>query len=257
MEEQFLITAHSGCENTERDSREAVEAGLLSGAAAIEIDVRFDNNGILVCSHDPKEQAEYDKSPRISEIFSEIAKRPAMQVNCDVKQEKAIDALIKLADEYRIGPDQLILTGSVTPYYLQSHPEINRRAAVFLNIEEACVPFILEMHPEIGTNDLSELKAHPWDYVDRYWTQLEVKLPDIAKYCCKLGVVGINIPYRIATLDLVDAFQKYGLKMSVWTVDDQEAIEHVLKLNFSNITTRKVAQLLKVVKARQCTHKEK
>ena len=51
-----MITAHSGCEETEIDSMESIELALEYGADAIEVDVRVDHNkelrigDILICN---------------------------------------------------------------------------------------------------------------------------------------------------------------------------------------------------------------
>ena len=56
-----MITAHSGCEETEIDSMESIELALEYGADAIEVDVRVDQNKELRISQDEVSPEEYSQ----------------------------------------------------------------------------------------------------------------------------------------------------------------------------------------------------
>ena len=55
-----MITAHSGCEGTARDSMESVELALALGADAIEMDIRRAPDGLLYISHDRQTGSEIE-----------------------------------------------------------------------------------------------------------------------------------------------------------------------------------------------------
>ena len=56
-----------------------------------------------------------------------------------------------------------------------------------------------------------------------------------AKDC---GVVGLNIHYRLCTQKLMDEAHAAGLAVSVWTVDNEPAMQKMIRYGVDNITTR-------------------
>ena len=79
-----MITAHSGCEGTARDSMESVELALALGADAIEMDIRRAPDGLLYISHDRQTGSEIAKKHTLEAVFRRIADTP-MKFNCDIK----------------------------------------------------------------------------------------------------------------------------------------------------------------------------
>jgi len=205
-----LITAHAGCENTARDSIESVRAGIALGADIVEVDVRLSSFGTLVFSHDKKIDEEYACGDDIAAAFAAILDTP-VGVNCDIKEERAIFPVLKLADRFGIPRERFILTGLVIPQFLKNAPEIIRRASVFMNVENV---------PHTDTASLADS-------------------------CLALGVSGVNMPLRFATQESLSVFAEKGLPASVWTVDDPSDRKRLLAAKVYNITTRKVFDALR------------
>ena len=64
-----MITAHSGCEGTARDSMESVELALALGADAIEMDIRRAPDGLLYISHDRQTGSEIESKHTLEAVF--------------------------------------------------------------------------------------------------------------------------------------------------------------------------------------------
>lgn len=103
-----VITAHSGCEKTEPNSREHILAAIASGAEMIEFDVRM-VEGELVLSHDVPENAASWVTLR--DCFSLVAPEENLHMNIDVKTEGLIEPVMALAKEFPLD-GRIIFTGA-------------------------------------------------------------------------------------------------------------------------------------------------
>lgn len=103
-----VITAHSGCEKTEPNSREHILAAIESGAEMIEVDVRM-ADGELILSHDVPE----DKNAcvKLSECFALVAPEENLHMNIDVKTEGLLEPVMALAKEFSL-VGRIIFTGA-------------------------------------------------------------------------------------------------------------------------------------------------
>ena len=103
-----VITAHSGCEKTEPNSREHILAAIASGAEMIEFDVRM-VEGELVLSHYVPENAASCVTQR--DCFSLVAPEENLHMNIDVKTEGLIEPVMALAKEFPLD-GRIIFTGA-------------------------------------------------------------------------------------------------------------------------------------------------
>jgi len=60
----------------------------------------------------------------------------------------------------------------------------------------------------------------------------------IVRTAVECGVVGLNIHYRLCTQRLMDEARAAGLAVSVWTVDNEPAMQKMIRYGVDNITTR-------------------
>ena len=60
----------------------------------------------------------------------------------------------------------------------------------------------------------------------------------IVRQAAERGAVGLNINYRLCTQKLVDEARTAGLAVSVWTVDNEPAMQKMIRYGVDNITTR-------------------
>ena len=242
-----IVTAHSGCEDTPRDSMESIDAALRLGADAIEVDVRVDEKGDLRISHNAVLQTEYETKPRFSDVLEKI-RDTQLKLNCDVKEPAALYALLREAKQYGFTRDRLILTGCVSPEQLVRDSGIVKAARAVVNVEEVFKVLFLYHSDEFTIGMYYDLMSHPMDYLKGLFDS-ETMAPYIEdfikllKYC---GADACNMPYAMLDMPVIPALKEAGIPISVWTVDDAEIVEKCLDCGVWNITTRKVQQALEV-----------
>ncbi|GHT98064.1 hypothetical protein FACS1894142_3880 [Spirochaetia bacterium] len=234
MRNTLNITAHSGCDGTDADSIESVIAGIANGADAVEVDVRFNRRHELILSHNRDETGEYPLRPRLAEAFEPVLKDSRIGINCDIKERETVPAVLKLAEKMGLGPEQLILTGSSVPSMLEQDREIVKKASLWLNIEEIVGDYfradaeLLEFFRSVMEN--GALQA-PAGYYDKL-------IEPLTANCLRLGVKAVNMPFREAFIPLIPHFIARGLQVSVWTLNNAEALKQAVGLGVLNITTR-------------------
>lgn len=233
---KIVITAHSGCEGTPRDSVESIDRALECGAELIEVDVRRDENGVLRISHNQISQEEYETKPTLREVFEKIKDTP-LGINCDIKETYLIPDVLKLAEEFGFGPGRLIMTGEVTPHDLTQIKDLNRKADIYMNIAHVfCHLYAAELLRGDRLEEYMHLVAKPFDYVTDP-TVLAPFFPHIIKAYKSLGVKGINMPYQAFSEEVAALFVAAELPFSVWTVNDPGMAVRLMKAGAFNVTT--------------------
>lgn len=230
-----FITAHSGCENTPRDSLETIDQALLYGADIIEMDVRRAPDGVLRISHDRLTAAEYEKKPTLEEVFRRIADT-RLRINCDLKEQSALYEVLALGERMGFGRDRLILSGCTSPEQLARDPEIVERAAVYLNMEEILKFLYLAERLEGCDTQFAQLMSRPWSMMGPAPTP-ERWLGHIVRCCKALGVQGLNLPKDRLPEELIALCHAAELPFSVWTVNEPEIMDKCLRAGAENITT--------------------
>lgn len=227
-----MITAHSGCEGTARDSMESVELALALGADAIEMDIRRAPDGLLYISHDRQACSEIAKKHTLEAVFRRIADTP-MKFNCDIKEPFAIPEVLEMGKRYGLGPDRLILTGAVLPALLEEEPWVTEQSSVWLNVDLALKYLYMQQLTETGCALSREQEGQ--------LLQREDCVQAVVALIHRLGAKGLNLRNAHANRDLVDRLHENGLLCSVWTLKEAQAIDRVLHLSVDNITTTTVA----------------
>ncbi|MGE4454066.1 MAG: glycerophosphodiester phosphodiesterase [Sphaerochaeta sp.] len=248
-----LITAHSGCEGTERDSLESVQQAVELGADAVEVDVRMAPDGVLRISHDKKLSGTRNVvQASLEDVFSMIGPTP-LSINCDIKEREHLYALFRLAEQCGFSKDRLIVSGSVSPEQLAYDPGIADRATLYMNIEEL-FKYLYLFNTSFSFNDFSRLMTEPWAFTRSYMKQLDEYLPAVIDFSHHLGIRTINFPYQHVKEHHCRILQEADLFVSVWTVDDSNALQTFCDFslsNLENVTTRNV----RVAKSIFGTHK--
>lgn len=194
------ITAHSGCEGTAPNSQEHVIAALASGAEYIEIDVRYDGEQLYL-AHDLPEDS--SKCFKFESMLSLAAEHPSVFINCDVKTEMLEELVIAAAERYGM-THRILFTG-----------ECNKRFF-----------------------DALKLGGDMWHSLWRCEDN-EASIRSAVAHCLEIGCEYINLDRRMLSDEMVEYIHSNGLKISVWTVDNEDEIRHFLSLGVDNITTRK------------------
>ncbi len=212
LPESFTLTAHTGCEDTEDNSLEAIKVGYEKGADIVEFDLNFDSSGMPVLSHDEAGE----NSVTLEEAFKLVAEYDSLRVNVDCKKTDSLKAVVNLSKKYGIR-DRIFYTG----------------------IEEINVPAVKEQTPDV---------EYYLNVPEKEIGRDEQSLSALADKVKSLGAVGINMKYTRCSSELVEIFHSKGLLVSVWTVNSKSAMRKILPLGVDNITTRKPSLLKTVAK---------
>jgi glycerophosphoryl diester phosphodiesterase len=211
----MLITAHSGCDGTPANSLEFLEHAVNTGADALEIDVRRGREGTLFLGHDEA------GTLTLRQAFRFLAGYPSIRINCDLKNPYLEQAVYETGLKFGL-EDRLIYTGTVS---VNSSVPVE----IWLNIEEHVQDFYVNL-----------LKDRDFEY------EAEKQM---ASLCHAHDIPVVNIYEKAASHRLIDLFQKDDISLSVWTVDDEERMQELLKEPVKNITTRKPMDVIRLRKA--------
>lgn len=240
MRDTLNITAHSGCDGTAADSIESVSAGIRNGADGVEVDVRYNGRGELILSHDRDKTGEYPGHPGLAEAFELVRKDGRIGINCDIKERETVPTVLKLAGKMGLGPDQLILMGSSVPSMLEQDREIVKKAAVWLNIEEIIRDFY-----RTGAKAMEPFRSLVGDDVRGEYNVLQalgenfdILIGPVMDECHRLGVKAVNMPFVEQFIPSISRFMDGGLRVSVWTLNEAEALKRAFGLGVLNVTTR-------------------
>jgi len=226
MGQKTLITAHSGCEGTPENSLSSVEKGIALGADCVEVDVRLDAAGRLVLTHDTP--ADYSGLAALEDAFA-LIRESGIAVNCDLKEREALLPALALAEQCGIGPERLIFSGSVDPaLLLRDDLRITRRSRIFLNAEVLAQAML----PGSETDRAAQTAL----FLERTRA--------VAGRFHALGAEALNAPYMYVPPRLAAALREMGVPLSLWTINDEDALRRFVRWDLLNITTRSVAAAL-------------
>lgn len=208
----FTITAHTGCMDTEDNSLESIKKGIENGAQIVEFDLYFNAQGVPVLSHDEPKGNEIT----LDEAFEYISTFENVKVNVDVKTTDDLAQVYVLAEKHNV-VDRIFFTG------------INEDFVEVVKKDCPQIPYYLNMDVDKSKN-----------------TDKEYLLSLVEKVKTE-GAIGINFNYKSASKELVDVFHENGLQVSIWTVNDEYNMYKILSFGPDNITTRHPDKLSKII----------
>lgn len=213
LPKNFTYTAHTGCVKTEDNSLEAIAEGAKYGVDIVEFDLNFLSDGTPVLSHD----APKGKQITLDEAFKKVSEFPNLKANVDVKNVQNLKAVYPLAKKHGL-ENRIFYTGIHTGF-VEAAKKDSPEISYYLNVS-----------------------------VDKPRKQTPEYLESLVKTVKDSGAVGINFKKNHATKELVDAFHKNGLLVSIWTVNKTRKMRKILSLGPDNITTRRPDKLEKILK---------
>lgn len=208
LPESFTVTAHTGCLGASPNTVKSMEEGVKAGADIVEFDLSFNEDGEPVLSHD----APTKNAVHLKEAFKFLSEHKNIKVNVDVKDTSHLEKVNQLAAEYGV-TEQIFFTG----------------------IFEKDVPEVIKLCPQIPyylNYNVCLSKKRDISYISN--------IVETVKNC---GAVGINIHYKGASKELVEAFHKEKLLVSLWTVNSRYQFCKTVKLCPDNITTKRPDKL--------------
>ena len=215
LRENFTVTAHTGCMNTEVNTIESIEKGFDAGADIAEIDIRFDSAGEPILTHNTLSLDEEKSAVKLSEAFDFIRQYPDKKVNLDIKETKNLIRIQSLAYEKDV-IKQIFFTG----------------------VEEAFVDAVRKSCPDISyylNCRIPNIFSFTSLYIDKW-----------LKKTAAAGAVGINLTKSNCSKKLIRAFHKKKMLVSVWTITDEKTAVKYLKMQPDNITCKNPHEVIKL-----------
>ena len=151
-----------------------------------------------------------------------------------MKEYGALLPVLALADDFGIGPEKLIFSGSVDTALLEKEPEIARRARIFLNSEEL-VRDLMKTDPPDRTGQTAFMLAHAGCVADRLHA---------------LGAEALNAPYKYMPDELIAKLRARNVALSLWTLNNEAALKEFMEKDLLSVTTRCVSLALSIRDAR-------
>lgn len=207
----ITVTAHTGCMNTKANTIESIEAGFSAGADIVEVDIRFDSEGIPVLSHDS-----IDKSKEyvtLSQAFDYMKNFPDKKMNLDIKSTENMPEIQRLAKEKGV-IEQVFFTG-ITEKFINAAKTGCPEITYYLNLG--------------GKNILTKVPFY---------------INYLVKKTKQLGATGINLSKFNCSKMLIDIFHKNDLSVSVWTITDKKTAKKYIEMLPDNITCKNPDEVL-------------
>lgn len=251
MNKKPLVIAHRGAaayapENT----LEAFALALKMGADGLEMDVRMTKDGVLILSHDRGVKAGRRRSwidkikfsklkkikngeiPTLEEALSKFGRITALEL--DLKQEGIEEAVVKLLKKYQ--PKKKIVIKSVSIKVLKKFKKL--------------YPSAVLSHSSCELRDSRDLAKRRAIRALCYFLSLTGKpliLRFIKRRTRKAGVDFVSLHYRLANKKLIDFFHRKGVKVSVWTINDEELGKKFLDFKVEALITDRPDIIRKMV----------
>lgn len=202
-----MITAHGGALNTGRNTKKYFELMANLNADAIEVDIRS-KKGELFLGHT---HIPFMKKNRIPFSYVlEFCKKYNKRVNCDVKEKGLVKPIQQMAEA--MGIEHLIyFTGSVS----QDEVKDLGKCELYVN-DTFLLPKFL-----ITSSNLPKIK----EYLDSFNSP---------------SLKGLNVNCLYVSKKVCLEAKALGLGVSIYTVDDEKALEELVNMDFDNITTNKI-----------------
>lgn len=224
----MILTAHTGCDGTPDNSFAFVRYALTLAPDAFEIDVRRRADGVLVLSHDSDPAQSYVDCPAMREICALAATQPQVGINYDCK-EAGLELEICAIHRAVCPENPCYLSGAVSPdRYLRERAAFGK-AVPLLNTEELVPDFYMRMLAGDHAACAEE----------------------VARACAACGAGVVNVYYWCCPDVFLRTLRAHGLDASVWTVDEPEVAQHFFVRQVFNITTRRPAAQLALMRGKE------
>ncbi len=213
LPDNFTVTAHTGCADTEENSLDSILKGVEDGAEIVEFDLYFTENGDPVLAHDEPVGNEVT----LDEAFEYISEFEDIRVNVDVKTCDFLEKVYPTAKKY--GIEKRIFYTGIGEEDVETVKKDSPEVMYYLNVD-----------------------------VDKSKNTDEKYLLSLVETVKNAGAVGINFNYKSASEELVEIFHENGLEVSIWTVNSEYDMYKILSFEPDNITTRNPRELNAVVR---------
>ncbi|WP_139995113.1 glycerophosphodiester phosphodiesterase [Paenibacillus paridis] len=230
-----LAAAHTGCGESPDNTMASFVEGVRSGADIVEVDIVVARDGTAILMHDDTPQLllhtyeewnqphlrvllntayEEHEIATLEQIF-QAAEPIGINLNLDIKSAASIEPTIALIRKY----------GAQERSYITGYSES-----------------ITEKYPDIQVMLNTPVELTP-EQLDNYESYAETT----CQQAKQRGYTGLNMKGTTCRPYIVEAAHHRGLKVWVYTVNEQELMQHFIEMNVDAITTREPETLLSLL----------
>ncbi len=211
----MIITAHGGALGTGRNTQKYFDAmQKIDGVDALEVDVRKCGKRLYL-GHT---FIPFRKKNRIAiSCVLELCVKKGYRLNCDLKRVGLVKMLYEEA--YKAGAIDLVyLTGII------KKSELNELKGMSIYVNDT---FYLHKFGPPRQDNLEKIK----NYIDSFNCH-EIK--------------GLNVSQIFINNGFIDRAKEIGLRLSIYTVDDEKSLKNLMGRVVDNITTNRIDLALSI-----------
>ncbi|MGG3836039.1 glycerophosphodiester phosphodiesterase [Paenibacillus thiaminolyticus] len=256
-EKRLLVTAHTGCGEAPANTWASLIEAAATGADVAEVDIRVTCKDEPVLLHDHSlllelyDARELNRMPArarlgpphrehglvlLADVLEE-AKRRSLMLNLDIKNAESVNPTLRLVKELQA--ERLVFVTGCTEGI-----EVDTEGiSLLLNVPESAdaAPNATGAVPgAVNANGAASGAANA--------AAEEAFIRSFCERAKRQGYRGVNVPYERCSPDFVACAHALGLIISVYTVDDADAMRSLMEMKVDSMTTMRPEQLLRLRK---------
>lgn len=208
-------------EYTYLNSKEGFLASYQMGCRLFEVDLTKTSDGIWVCRHNWNQPlGQWDGEEKTVLSAEEFLSRPLYGKYTPM----TLEDLLMLLKDY---PDAFVLLDS-KQYSLRNYQKTIEDYADYLEIarnagaEEVIDQLIPEIYNQNMFAGAALLYGFP-AYIYSLWQEYSIQeIEKIALFCAEKGILAATVSYEYWSEEIQDIFEKHGVQVYVYTVNDPE-----------------------------------
>lgn len=203
MGRNYGVIAHTGCMGTQMNSLESIKEALEYEVDYIEVDIRFGADGPIL-THNPPEKGR--KYLLLREVLPVIQKSSGVKIALDLKEWDRVGELADMLEEYGM-KDRAVYLGN----FMEDMAHMKDKGG-----DIPCFP---NVYPEQVRGCSSQ------------------ELEQLAERAECLGAQAVGMNYIAVTKEVVEAFHRHNMEVSVWTVDEMDGVRRMTDIGVDFITS--------------------
>lgn len=258
-ETRLLVTAHTGCGEAPANTWASLMEAAATGADVAELDIRVTCKDEPVLLHDHSlllelyDARELNRMPArarlgpphrkhglvmLADVLEE-AKRRGLMLNLDIKNGESVNPALRLVKELQA--ERLVFVTGCTEGI-----EVDTEGiSLLLNVPESADAASNE--GATGAVDAAQNAAAAGNGAMNAAAE-GAFIRSVCEQAKRQGYQGVNVPYERCSPDFVACAHALGLIVSVYTVDDADAMRSLMNMKVDSITTKRPEQLLRLRK---------
>lgn len=256
-ETRLLVTAHTGCGEAPANTWASWMEAAATGADVAELDIRVTCKDEPVLIHDHSlllelyDARELNRMPArarlgpphrehglvlLADVLEE-AKRRGLMLNLDIKNGESVNPTLRLVKELQA--ERLVFVTGCTEGI-----EVDTKGmSLLLNVPEST-----DAASNAGAAGAVDAAQNAAQNAAGNTAAEAAFIRSVCERAKRQGYRGVNVPYERCSPGFVACAHALGLIVSVYTVDDADAMRSLMEMKVDSITTKRPEQLLRLRK---------